>query len=463
MPSILLYFSWAFVILMVLAVLVPYMRGRSDLLTPWNLFLIGSADFVGLSAVMSASGERTQHYLDYTARDYFLYMAGVVVFYSTLFLTYHHMKLPRRWAGRTLRKWPPQTVPVLLLTASAGLVVAMLPIFPIPIVGVAQFGAILGANMPAIIVTLTFVAWYRHRGNPLLLGVFVGVSGLSLILSMYGITGRRQMVAVAIAIPASIYWLDLRYRSVRTNLTLAAVGAVVMVIFIGTYTNVRHRDLKAARDWSFVVETITMLPSEIVNIDLTQLAGQNAAEASLVAIHLYGDKFPHSPFHSVLFVLSNPIPRVLWKDKPVALGWLLPQEHYRLSHSQASWGPGIVGHGFHEGGLHMLVFYGILFGVGLRWFTELLQRQPGNPYLIGFFAASSGQIIGMPRGDIGTFMVQIIGAFLAMMVLNWVGRVCYGSGIVYARTDQFYPAAVPVDAAGANYRGSLGASTSTLY
>ena len=329
MPSILLYFSWAFVILMVLAVLVPYIRGRSDLLTPWNLFLLGSADFVGLSAVMSASGERTQHYLDYTARDYFLYMAGVVVFYATLFLTYHYMKFPRRLAGRTLRKWPPRSVPVLLLSACVGLGLAMLPIFPIPVVGVAQAGAILGANMPAIVVTLAFIAWYQNRGNPLLLGIMLAIGGLSLVLSMYGLTGRRQMLAVAMAIPASVYWLNFRYRPVRTNLMWAAIGAVAMVMLIGAYTNVRHRDRREVRDWSFAVETITMIPSEIANIDLSQLTGQNAAEASLVAIHLYGDAFPHSPFHSLIFVLANPIPRSMWPDKPMGLGFLLPQEHYR--------------------------------------------------------------------------------------------------------------------------------------
>ena len=93
----------------------------------------------------------------------------------------------------------------------------------------------------------------------------------------------------------------------------------------------------------------------------------------------------------------------------------------------------------------------------------MLQRQPGNPYLIGFFAASSGQIIGMPRGDIGTFMMQVIGAFLAMMVLNWIGRVCYGNGIVYARTDQLPPNAVPVQLPAGGYRGSLGASAPALY
>jgi hypothetical protein len=119
----------------------------------------------------------------------------------------------------------------------------------------------------------------------------------------------------------------------------------------------------------------------------------------------------------------------------MGLGYTLPKDS-RAKGTRATWGPGIVGHGFHEGGLHMLVFYAVLCAAGMRFLDELLARQPGNPYLLGAFAAMSGHIIGWPRGDIATFSVQIIGCFLAAIVLNWLGRVVFGTGVVYPRTNK---------------------------
>ena len=128
------------------------------------------------------------------------------------------------------------------------------------------------------------------------------------------------------------------------------------------------------------------------------------------------------------------MPRAIWPDKPRGLGYTLPKTA-KARGTRATWGPGIVGHGFHEGGLHMLVFYAFLAAIALRYLDEMLVRQSTNPYLLAGFAAASGHIVGWTRGDIGTFTIQILTAFAVTFLLGWAGRLVFGTGVVYPRTD----------------------------
>jgi len=81
--------------------------------------------------------------------------------------------------------------------------------------------------------------------------------------------------------------------------------------------------------------------------------------------------------------------------------------------------------------------YGFLVGSSLRLFDELLMRQPGNPYLLGGFSAVSGHVIGWPRGDIGTFTIHIISGIIMVLLVQWIGRLLFGTGLTYPRTSDF--------------------------
>lgn len=127
--QLLILFSWLFIAVMFLCVMIPFLRGRSDLISGFNLFLVGSANFVGASALGSAySGS---HYLDYHPDDYMWFMLGVVTFFSTVVFTYHVFKLPRKLGGRLFRKWPPVTVPVLFFMVPCSFMLTLVPAFVI--------------------------------------------------------------------------------------------------------------------------------------------------------------------------------------------------------------------------------------------------------------------------------------------------------------------------------------------
>jgi hypothetical protein len=434
---LLIPFCWLFIGSLLLLIVVPYLLKRSDLMTSWNFFLLGSANFVGAAGLKAGYSSDKFRIFDYTQQDYLYFILGVVTFFVTLAASYYWIKLPRRLAGRFLRKWPPTNVSVLFFMLPLSLVLAVGSAFPPPIPGLGQIVMQIGGKAIVFSLVLAFVAWFGQRTNPLLLITLIGVFLFTFVLAIMSGGGRRTVLGLLIAIPICAYWLGLRYRNPWQTLALAGVFGVMTVAFIGAYSEIRHFDRRGdhkQRNLANSFEALRQIPSKLLEADVDPLLGQNAAQTSLAAIHLYTDGMKTQPFHSILFVLASPMPRVFWENKPVGLGYSLPKDCH-VRGTRATWGPGIVGHGFHEGGLHMLVFYGIVCGMVLRYLDELLARQSDNPYLLGAFAAMTGHIVGWPRGDIGTFTIQIIACFLAGILLGFLGRLVFGTGTVYPRTD----------------------------
>jgi hypothetical protein len=162
--------------------------------------------------------------------------------------------------------------------------------------------------------------------------------------------------------------------------------------------------------------------------------GQNTAECSLVTIYIFKQAlaqyptFHVKPLHSLYVIATLPIPREVWPDKPLPLGITLPYDSKVLNttFARTNWGPGIVAHGVHDGGMLVLVLYGILAGVALRFIDELLVLNPGNPYLLAFLGAASVQIAGWIRGDIATMTAYGILCFVVMIVLSIVAKFVAG-------------------------------------
>ncbi len=339
-----------------------------------------------------------------------------------------------------MRKWPPGTNGVLFFMLLLALVFSAASVVRIPVQFIAQLTAMTGNKAIPFALAIAFVSWYRQKINPVLITTLVAVVLGSMFLAFYAGTGRRSLIGVFMAIPFCVYWLTLRYKSVKLNLTIATISVVLFTLVVGAHTAIRHRGDRGKSDrLGYAIESLRLLPSKLLDFDITELAGQNAVECSLLSIHMYTRTLKPNPFHTVIFVAVNPLPRAFWPNKPRGLGKVLPEDwanHYGGRRHRATWGPGIVGHAFYEGGLHMLVFYGVLFAAGLRLMDELLMRQASNPYILGAFASVSGHIFGLPRGDIGTFILHIIAGIIMVIFIGWTGRLVFGSSMTYPRTDR---------------------------
>ncbi|MEM6334244.1 MAG: hypothetical protein AAF823_12980 [Planctomycetota bacterium] len=419
-----------------------YLTLKEDLVSPWFLFLGGCMCFLGMPSIFTGMGGPLGHREPFSEWILFLFLLGILVFMVTLMATYYLFNYPAKLAQRAQLLWPSPSIGTLLVALVLCFGMYAFFLRPLPIPFVSHVLGISGAFGPIIAVSLAVVAWNNDKANPFLIAIAIGTLGLALICSVASGSGRRQLVAVLLTVPIMLYWLRWRYQNPQwTAVRFVALGLAGLVV-ISAYSGLRH-GTRGEVGFGTGLNRITAISSSIASGNIGDGANVFAAdttETSLLAIWMYGHNrpFPHQPFHTLYFIAANPIPRVFWEEKPKGLGYLLPQEHYELEGSSATLGPGVVGHAFHEGGLHMCIFYGALFAIILRFGSEWIRLEPGNPYLLGIFAAASSNILTIPRGDMGTMTMQVLSSAVCGAVVFGVMRLLSPTSNTSYRIDQLY-------------------------
>lgn len=429
----LLIFGVIVILACIWAVVVPYIRRRNDLMTPTNFFLGGALVFVGVSAIDSAVNPWVLVGIyDYTREDYRSYILMASAFFLAFYVAHRHL---RRTAGtianRMFVKWPPVRRDVLTFMIFMAVLFSFGVVFRPPIVGLAQIIFHVATKATAIAIVIAFLAWHRDRANPFWQMALLGCFVLAIVMGVMSGGGRRTILSAMVALPIAWYWVIGRNR-IRPITVLAWLSVIGVSLFfvISAYSLVR-RSGKAQgndRDWEFSYRIITKFPERFGEIPWGQMLGQRAVECSLAAGRRYRDEQYDNLFHSLKFLACAPIPRQLWndpRDKPEGLGRHLPRDI--RARTRATWGPGIVGHGYYEGGIFVIIVYGLMAGLAFRVLDEIVYRNAQNPYVLGIFAAVSGNVIGWLRGDIATFTIQIISGVMAGLVLAYIGRFLYGS------------------------------------
>jgi hypothetical protein len=104
-------------------------------------------------------------------------------------------------------------------------------------------------------------------------------------------------------------------------------------------------------------------------------------------------------------------------------------------YDNVNWGLTLVGQGYHDGGLPVIIVYALFAAFGLRYFDEMLIRQSDNPFQLGLLAAASGHVTGWPRGGIDVMTLELIACVMSMWLLLILGRLFFGVGRVYPKTD----------------------------
>ena len=153
---------------------------------------------------------------------------------------------------------------------------------------------------------------------------------------------------------------------------------------------------------------------------------------------------PAVPLNSLRFVLTYPIPRSVWPNKPEVIAVTMP---YKVAHIPGTtWGVGIAGHGAYEGGIAALVLYGVLVAFLVRFVDEPLRLQPSNPFLISLHAASLPHFAAIPRGDLGVLVIEIGECIFFVALMGYVCRAIFGTDRRYD-TDTYVGAQWPNSAA----------------
>ncbi len=421
---LLLLFSMAFIVVTVVVIVWPYLLRTHDLLTARNIFLVGSIVFVGLSGINATI---TRHYFDYQSIDYLYFYAGITLFYFVFLFAYHFLEFPRRLGHVFFQHWPTPGwgVTIVMVVLTIALNVSARAFF-IPFVSQILFW--FAASSLAYVVALAFALWWRSKANLLALVLFLAVLIPALVVSVSLGSGRRPLVSALGVIPLSLYWYWLRYQNpLKVSMLFGLAGFFFLWVIAG-HSLTRHSALMRPGGSRFEnsLHQLMRIPGNMSKVNPVRelpAMGQDAVDVSLwcVSRHRKGEGVKW--FDSVFYVVTNPIPRSFWENKPTALGFDLGQE--LIPDSGFSVGPGIVGHSVHDGGMLVLVVYALIYAVTLRTIDEFITSQPSNPFMIGFLATITGNVMMLPRGDIGIIGIQLVCAFVFTLLIQGVAMLLF--------------------------------------
>jgi hypothetical protein len=416
---------------------------RRDLLSWRNLFLVGYLHFVALSGYfMAGSAKGAVRRGAITPTTMLLYGIAVPVFLFVFLLA-------SRWAYR--RGWFRKLVPTVGLAASTpGLFAAIAALLGFSLIGAlalrsGYIGLISEQLRSGMAATASGLATYyllAKRFNPASWALFLSTISLSVLIATVGGIGRRDVLGVLIAVPWVWYWASLRYRSARAIGVFIGGGALVGVVLIVLFTTVRFKGVEGTSRRPSFEERVEHFTNVLTNPQVSgrvveEMLYTDTANITMFIMDNYPANYPYMPGHMLKWILVNPIPRAIYSDKPEALGFMLS----RQMRVDANLGPGVIGQGWSEGGPLAVLVLALVLGVIYGTVDRSLVDRAHNPYTISLLAAGSGNVLAMPRGDVGLFSLQVGAA----VVGAWLVLVCVRA-VIGPVARAFPPVLVPVPA-----------------
>ena len=424
--TVLTIFGFVMVFAPLAAILYNYLVVGDDLITARHLFLLGCSKFFGIAALTTGV---TRHYRgNHPMSDVLLLLAGTALFFATFWYAYNRWSLPQKIALKRWRTSPTvSSVSILVVGSIAmffGLLASVLPV-EIPVIG--QITNVLGKLLPAASVALFFFCWLRNPVNLIYLAATGAAFLLAIFVALFG-AGRHPLFAALIAIPIAWYWAKWRYQKPAATIGRILALGVGAAIVILAYSGFRH-DFMGDADSGIAMDRVRQLMRFQLETtgDSESFLQEDAITVSLLCIEEFHRNGDPDYFHTLRFVLSNPIPRDIWPDKPQALGESLPESLGEFSDGYVNWGTGIIGNAFHDGGIWMAAIYGLLVGGVFRIFDDILRRQPLNPWPIAMLAAMSPKIVAYSRGDIAIYTVELVGLTVVTVIMMKLMKPIFGT------------------------------------
>lgn len=428
----------AFAAICILMVIVPYLRGRRDLISTWTIFFAGMANYVGISSWQAGSfwGEfDIARYTGASDKSVLIFVAGVALLMLGLIVGYYS-KMSAFVEQHPMRKWPVDSPAVLLFCIASFCSFAVVGgSFFIQIPILTQIAAIGGQAVIPVAVALAIALWLRMPINPMYIAILIFVLVLGLVFSFTFGSSRRPLLALLAAGPILLYFKWGRYQNrPKTILVLAVTGLFVLSV-IGAHSQIRHRGGGTGDRIATAIETAKMLPSAVMQPQRSLgqgLLGGDTISVTLGLIEIGDQVLPPSPLHTVKWLVGNPVPRIWWPTKPEGVGETFPRDLGQWRYGKVNWGVGIIGQFYYDGGLYIIPFFGFLLGASMRWFDHMLLQQPHNIFLLALLVGFSAHWVAVPRGEVGLFLLQTISVFLFTLPFYFVSRRIIGQSPAYA-------------------------------
>lgn len=428
--------------------LTQAMRGTVNVLSLRNFFAMGFLMFQTVSGTWSL-------FTDDYGGDLFVSdpVTNGVIFaiMCTIFVVIFHVSYSGGWYVKKIATKLNPTFPVPTtssLLAVSVILVLLAVLFRFVLVHIPVFGVLTSVLstglMPAAAAVIVW-AWMPQIMNPIVTMISVPLLLFVMFMSVYQNFGRRDLVSVLAACIWAAYHGYWKHRGTAFMLKRLAVLGTAGIVLVAAYTG--------AREKTTTETTATELISKIGDSDLwygvfSMASGQAAGGISMYLIETRPTNTPYDTLHSAIYFVTNPIPRILWPGKPEALGFTMVRDAgIRRKAEEFNFGPGLMGHIWNDNPFLAMIPYAIFLGLMIRTLDEVTKRHGINPFLVIPCGVVIGEIIALPRGELGLFLSRTFfstfaafaGMIVASRILRSAGWPMATPGMLsdYAQADEF--------------------------
>lgn len=409
--------------LMILAwMAAQYIRGKHDLLSFRNLFLVGFVLHQCHSPADTLYNDNWWTFRVENKDSVGLECAILTTIFFVVFVICYHWGLGAKGLASKIKlpSYDPSPGQLLwfaaVLMGLAALLRAAMYVLPF-VLAILSYRTAVGLCA----VSCGLVGWAvgRKMWNPAFLIFGGGTVLINLAIASLGFS-RRPLVAVFAAIVWGFYYSYWRYqRPSRVMAKLAAVS-IVPIIVVAMFSSIRESG-KADRSVGHIVERM-LTKSDVLHGLQMLTSGDAVGPSELWVMENIPERFAPRHLFSLRFFFMLNIPRAIWPEKPITLGNHLAAmaRIEGLDLKTHSFALGVVGYAAGEGGLYALVIYAFVLAIFLRFFDQVVRAHILNPFLVVPMAADMGQLIGLARGDVALFAHTLVTAVMIAGVITLI-------------------------------------------
>jgi hypothetical protein len=418
--------------IVVLVVAWQIKTGRHPILSARNFFLAGFMIYqITSAAIAFFSGVYWELSLQSPAGTGALYLGWVVIFLLVMHFVYEWkwftFSIPKK-----LAKPDPLPAPITMMTLAVGFLIVgyvfRLTFQFIPVIGV--LGTMVGVTLATAAAGMACWVWAKQIFNPARASFAFAIVGLATALALLRTFGRRDLVSVAVVCLWGAFHGHFKKQNLgRMFLPLTGV-ALAGLIVISAYTSVRTHE---SRERGFVDQMMSLLQADVVHGMVDVFSGQGAAPISMWLMESRPENFPYDTLHSLRYVTTNIIPREWWPNKLESLGiTMVPEAAIVNKASGFTVGPGMMGHIANDNPWLALLLYAALMGAFLRILDEMVRLEPDNPFVVIPVGVALGEIVAIPRGELGLFVFRTIIAIVSAYIgMRMVAKLLVAFGMRY--------------------------------
>jgi hypothetical protein len=305
---------------------------------------------------------------------FYIRLTAVVFFLPLLFFYFYYGSASQLWTALTGGR----------LEGSSGLLirdsVGSASSFMLPLTWIWQLTPLFGC-----------IAFVSARRRNKFSATICLLTGLAVIFVFFLSGSRGTMIFVATPVLFFLFYYNW-HRGARfwipAILLLAILIAImeIQVRFRGNLLDVLSNPEKAARSQGLKSAT---------TFDPTQSQRDNNMYLFCLMVKSYPEKYAYEGFNDFFAVLANPVPRSLWKNKPVLKGAedINAQSAFVLSGpltmGTTSLSFSIVGDAYKTAGLSGLLIYALIYGLFILYFDGILYYvRKSNPMSIAILGMS---------------------------------------------------------------------------